>query len=236
MNRNVVTGIIVVGVAVVLMVLAAIFLPVSKSVWVWIAALLTLAIFSILYRDNPFYRVAEHLFIGLSLGYGLALTFHNALIQYVFQPIFIEGNLLRIIPMLIGLLYFTRIIPKASWMVRIPISVALGWSSGVAIPLIFRTSIFEQMRATLVTREMFADNIWLGIWGVVLLIGVITTLAYFFFSRKEKSPLKPVSQVGIFFIMIGFGATFGLTVMSRVSLLIGRLQFLLRDWLGVIQF
>ena len=35
--------------------------------------------------------------------------------------------------------------------------------------------------------------------------------------------------------MIAFGASFGYTVMARVSLLIGRIQFLLHDWLGVIQ-
>jgi hypothetical protein len=43
-----------------------------------------------------------------------------------------------------------------------------------------------------------------------------------------------VARVGIVFLMIGFGASFGYTVMARVSLLIGRLTFLMRDWLGII--
>jgi len=42
-------------------------------------------------------------------------------------------------------------------------------------------------------------------------------------------------MIGIIFIMVGFGAAFGYTVMARISLLIGRLQFLLGDWLGIIQ-
>jgi len=207
----------------------------SANPWVWLAAALTLAIFSILYRDNPIYRVAEHLFVGLALGYGVALTWHNALWPIALKPLFVEGQLILIIPVALGLLYFTRIIPKVSWMVRIPIAAILGWGAGVSIPLSFRTYIFKQINATVVTREMFANtSIWPGIWAVVLLLGTFATLIYFFFSRKEKGPLTPVSQVGIFFIMVGFGATFGLTVMSRVSLLIGRLQFLLRDWLGII--
>jgi hypothetical protein len=31
--------------------------------------------------------------------------------------------------------------------------------------------------------------------------------------------------------MVAFGAAFGYTVMARISLLIGRMQFLLGDWL-----
>lgn len=227
--------VIFLAVAVVLIVLAIVFLPVSKSVWVWIAALLTLAIFSILYRDNPIYRIAEHIFVGLSLGYGLAMIWHLALWQIALRPLFVEGRFILIIPIAIGLLYFTRLIPKVSWLVRIPISIALGIVSGIGIPLVFQATIFEQTKASLVLPEMFAPgNPWPGIWAIILIIGIVTTLAYFFFSRKEKSVLSPVSKVGIIFIMLGFGATFGLTVMSRVSLLIGRLQFLLREWLGII--
>ncbi|GAI60092.1 unnamed protein product, partial [marine sediment metagenome] len=41
----------------------------SKSIMVWIAAILTLSIYSFLYRDNIFYKFAEHLFVGVSVGY-----------------------------------------------------------------------------------------------------------------------------------------------------------------------
>ena len=35
----------------------------------WVGALLTLMILSFLYRDNPFYRFAESLFVGVSAAY-----------------------------------------------------------------------------------------------------------------------------------------------------------------------
>jgi len=35
--------------------------------------------------------------------------------------------------------------------------------------------------------------------------------------------------------MIGFGASFGMTVMARISLLIGRIQFLVNDVLGLLK-
>jgi len=73
------------------------------------------------------------------------------------------------------------------------------------------------------------------LWGIVSFVGVITTLSYFFFSREQKGALKLSAKVGIWFIMIGFGASFGNTVMARVSLLIGRVQFLLTDWIHLIK-
>lgn len=245
MNRKFIPSIvaIVIGAVFVLLLILSVtgVLPFAKNLWVWIAAALTLAIFSILYKENPFYRVAEHLFLGLSVGYSLTFIWHNALWQLALRPLFVGGDLILIIPILLGLLYFTRLIPKASWMIRIPLAIALGWSSGVAIPRMFQASIFRQMQAGVeqLAPDRFAgDSLFSltgGFWGILMLLGTLATLMYFFFSRKEKSVLSRVaSPVGIFFIMLGFGATFGLTVMSRISLLIGRLQFLLRDWLGII--
>jgi len=59
-------------------------------------------------------------------------------------------------------------------------------------------------------------------------------LIYFFFSKEHKGALGGVAKLGIWFLMVAFGASFGYTVMGRVSLLIGRMTFMLRDWLHVI--
>ena len=56
-------------------------------------------------------------------------------------------------------------------------------------------------------------------------------LFYFFFSVEHKGVSGGISKVGIWFLMVSFGASFGYTVMGRVSLLIGRVQFLIYDWL-----
>lgn len=134
---------------------------------------------------------------------------------------------------MVGALYFTRFIPKISWLVRIPIAVALGYGSGASLPRAMDASILQQLKATIVTRADFAD--WqLGIWAVIIALGVIATVTYFFFSTEQKGILKPVSRIGIIFIMVGFGASFGYTVMARISLFIGRLQFLLGNWLGLL--
>ena len=66
-----------------------------------------------------------------------------------------------------------------------------------------------------------------------LLVGLIASLLFFFFSREHKGALGVASKLGIWFLMIGFGAGYGFTVMSRISLLIGRFQFLINDWAGI---
>ncbi len=204
----------------------------SHDPWIWIAAILTLAIFSFLYKENPFYRFAEHLYVGVANGYAIAALWHLALQARVITPIR-GGNYILIIPTIIGLLFFFRFVPKLSWLVRFPIAVGLGFSAGVSLPAVMQADFIKQIQGTIVYPHLFR-NWQQGLWAVLIFIGVICVLFYFYFSREHTGILKPVSYVGIVFIMVGFGASFGYTVMARLSLLIGRFQFLLKDWLGLI--
>ncbi|HDR00066.1 MAG TPA: hypothetical protein ENN51_07280 [candidate division WOR-3 bacterium] len=203
------------------------------GIWVWVGALLTLAIFSFLFGDNPLYKVAEHLYVGVSVGYMITIYYWNFFKPDLIDPLFRGGQFIVIIPALLGLCYFAIFIQKLSWAVRIPMGFVLGWGAGVAVPAMLQSYIIRQIQGSLLAPEMLAswDTI---VWGIVSFLGVITTVVYFFFSREQKGALKVVANIGIIYIMVGFGASFGYTVMARVSLLIGRLQFLLRDWLGVI--
>ncbi|MBM3286315.1 MAG: hypothetical protein FJY88_03035 [Candidatus Eisenbacteria bacterium] len=223
-----------------------------EVIWIWIGAFMTLSIFSFLYRDNPFYRFAEHLFVGASNGWTVGFYWHLVLKPILFRPLgeafrtaFTNGlswshfnpaapaNFMLIVPFAIGMLYFMRFVPRASWLVRFPIGIFMGYYTGLAIPVAFTGALFPQLKGTIVTRGSFADPI-AGLWAVLVLIGVLGTLIYFFFSKEQKGIFKIGAKTGIVYIMLGFGASFGFTVMARVSLALGRFVFLLRDWLGVI--
>jgi hypothetical protein len=223
-----------------------------EILWVWIGAFLTLSVFSFLYKDNPFYRFAEHLFVGASNGWTVGFYWHRVLMPILFRPLgqafhiagteglkpglfnpYAPANFILIIPFLIGLLYFMRFVPKATWLVRFPIGIFMGYYTGLAIPAAFEGALFPQLKGTIVTRASFADPVS-GIWAVLVLIGVVGTLVYFFFSKEHKGIVKLGAKTGIVYIMLGFGASFGFTVMARVSLVIGRFVFLLRDWLHLI--
>jgi hypothetical protein len=207
----------------------------SHDPWVWIAAILTLAIFSFLYKENPFYRFAEHLFVGMSAGYALARTWNNALVPNLFNPLLKGHHYILVLPALLGLMYLFRFIPKLSHLILIPIAVGLGLGSGLGIAPTIQTDIIKQMQSTIADASKLSAGGWGLVWGIVSLVGVLTTLSYFFFSREHKGALKYSANIGIWFLMIGFGASFGNTVMGRVSLLIGRVQFLLTDWVHVIK-
>jgi hypothetical protein len=209
----------------------------SHDVWTWVGALLSLAIFSFLYKDNPFYKTAEHIFVGITNGYSVTFYWHNILVPVLFNPLF-RGRLILIIPFIVGALYFTRFIPKISWLVRIPIGITIGYYTGVAIPAGIEANIVKQVQGTILTPANFRAwhaGPWGVLWSVILFIGVLCVLSYFYFSREHKGVLRVTSRIGIVFIMIGFGAAFGYTVMGRISLLIGRLQFLFGNWLGIIK-
>ena len=59
----------------------------ADALWNIFAAILTLAIFSYLYKDNPFYKFAEHLFVGVSAGYYIILNFWTVVVPNLWEPL-----------------------------------------------------------------------------------------------------------------------------------------------------
>ena len=192
-----------------------------------IAAILTLFIFSFLYKDNPFYKFAEYLLVGISVGYFIVISIKTTVVPKLIFPIFREGDLLYLIPGILGLFMFLRFFPKLAWLSRISMALIIGAGAGVSIPAMMQAQIFAQMKASM--------GSYASINNIIVALAVITTLSYFFFSREHKGALGTSAKIGVFFMMLFFGATFGYTVMSRVTLLIGRAQFLLGDFLGIIK-
>ncbi|MCI0405144.1 MAG: hypothetical protein L0209_03570 [candidate division Zixibacteria bacterium] len=191
-----------------------------------IAALLTLAIFSFLYRENPFFRFAEHLLVGLSAGYFTVIAVQGTLVPKVIEPMK-AGDFWVAIPFVLIVLILGRLTEKTRPASRIPLALVIGAGAGVAVPALLQARILVQMGATMKPLNSFAN--------VLILTGVVTTLIYFYFSREHKGWWGRLASVGTWYLMIFFGATFGNTVMSRISLLIGRLEFLFGDFLGLIR-
>jgi len=192
-----------------------------------IAVFLTLCIFSFLYRDNPFYKFAEHLLVGISVGYVLVIALNTTVMPKLINPVFKEGKIAYIIPGILGGFMLLRFFPRYVWLSRISMALIMGAGAGVAIPATLQAKIFAQMQASM---SAFAS-----LNGIIIFVGIATTLAYFFFSKEHRGWFGATAKVGTWFLMIFFGATFGYTVMSRISLLIGRMQFLLGDFLHVIR-
>jgi hypothetical protein len=374
---------------------------------IWVVAFFTLALFSFLYKDNPIYKVAEHIFAGLTAGYQVGLIWDTVILQKLWDPMLPDSNRWPLIyisnyldrdwlgaagaafsgswwlflPGLLGLLMFARFFSKYSWLSRTPLAVVFAVTAGVFLTTQLHGLVLPQMQSTMrpITRVVdFArspytenpgvftivdsvgttpedtvgtegpleatqvdttdqslpafvpgsltldstrfpvgstDSIQIqfqfrdrpslgfgrfhavdislrppkskagnlvaardvvsndgiavtddgrGLYTVsyvhqltgdeipgpydismrverrsirfaltaVVVIGVLSTLIYFYFSHEHAGVLGVTARIGVWFIMVAFGAHFGYTVMGRVSLLIGRVQFLIEDWIG----
>ncbi len=241
------------------------WLNVRQGALVTIAAFLTLSIYSFLYGDNPFYRFAEHLFVGVSAAYWMSLGFwstivgnlvprtHPAIADF-FQIAYSQDiptylRLIMIIPVVLGILLLLRLVPKVSWISRWPLAFIIGTTAGLNLPRYLQSDFIQQINNTFITMlpawegfGSFFSNFSFSASGqfamimsnIVIFVGVVCGLVYFFFSKEHRGWFGVASRIGIWVLMITFGASFGYTVMGRISLLVGRITFLFHDWLNIL--
>ncbi len=211
----------------------------SGDFGVWIAAALTLFIFSFMYKDNPLYKFAEHLFVGVSAGYIVVQQFWQVLWPNLIEPLGSPGSSALWWKFPVGailcILLFTRFFPKIAWLSRYAIAIIIGVYAGAKTTGFAQAEVVEQTQATMVPL-WDAANLAGSFNNLVLVVGVVSTLVFFFFSKEHKGAIGGTARLGILYLMVSFGAAYGFTVMSRISLLIGRFMFLLDDWLGIVRF
>ena len=198
---------------------------------IWIIAFFTLSLFSFLYRDNAFYKFAEHVFAGLSAGYYVGLMWQSVILQQMIDPMLNNGKWWLVFPGLLGALMFSRFFKNYSWISRISLAFVMGNTAGIFLLSELHGKVLPQIQSTMLSLN---PNQGFGSFmlALIVVVGVISTLIFFYFSKEHKGVLGGVAKVGIWMIMISFGAHFGYTVMARISLLIGRVQFLIYDWIG----
>ena len=212
-------------------------MPFEMILGAWVAAGLTLFIFTFLYKDNPLFKIAEHLYVGISVGYTIVKSY-DLMFRLVVDPIADQGQWTRLIPVVIGLLMFARYVPRYAWLSRIAFAFFVGVGSGLAIPRLISSNILKQIEDTVRPLVTVVDGGSLqptfslldpnsSLNNVIILFGVLCVLIYFFFSIEHHGPTKIAARTGIVFLMLAFGAAFGYTAMARMSLLIGRFRDLI---------
>lgn len=210
--------------------------------WMTFGIFGTLAIFSFLYKDNPFYKFAEHLVVGVSAGYFVIILWHNGLVPNLFQRLadgdwyFLFLNSTKpwyLIPTFLGALMWTRFSQQYSWLSRWPMAMYIGIATGIAVPLEMANRINKQLFAMMEPID-FANFFGTqgfdlldptsGLSQLIVFVGAMCALIYFYFSKAHEGVFGRIAKVGIYTLMIGFGASFGYTVMARISLFINRIQ------------
>lgn len=201
------------------------------TIVVWLAALSTLAIFSILYRENAVYRFFEHVFIGLATGYGLYRLWNDVLLPNWWTPMVVEGRWAWIFALVVGSMFYTIYTPRYAWMSRLLMTTLMGMAAGIAFKG-FATLYVPQLVASFRPVVQAAPP-YILFNNLLIVLTIITVMTYFFFSFEHKNRVvRGSATLGRWLLMIAFGAIFGSTVMARMALLTYRIWFLLHEWLG----
>lgn len=230
-------------------------LSVPRTAGIWIAAFFTLCIFSFLYRDNVFYKLAEAVMIGTTAGYAMVAGFWDGIVVNLMSeltpgvtrdwalpgtPLDKSWDPWYLAPLVLGLMLLWRLAPRGGWIARWPLAFIIGTTAGIRLTGYLDADFVSQIRSTIIPLVVMpaagfdARSAWLSIRNVMLVSGVLACLTYFFFSIEHRGIVGRVSRLGIWILMITFGASFAFTVMGRIALLAARLTFLFDDWLWLI--
>ena len=260
----------------------------------WLGIFLTFCILSFLYKDNPFYKFTEHLFIGVSIGFIIIEQYFSTLHPFLVEKL-ADQVWLALVPLALSLMMFTKAVSKRfAWVSRYPLAFFVALYAGFAIKTV-QADLGAQMKLSMqdldaekvnintapeeqlsqlpgVTptvakqiierraevpfskvddigqldlaagdRELLAEergsligldakaaasdgekDLFKILSQILLLLGLLSSLIYFYFSIEQKGAVGKVSRFGVWILMIGFGASFGYTVQGRLALAIGR--------------
>ena len=237
----------------------SISLNMSGTIGLWLSAFFTLCIMSFLYRDNPLYKFAEAVVIGTSAAYVMAVGFWTMIVKNLFSnlvPRDMKESLLPgmpitdvwtgldwsyIVPAVFIVLLLWRLMPAGGWVSRWPLAFFIGITAGLRLIAFLEADFMAQIAATMIPLWVTVhdaagglilwDSLWASFTNIVIVVATLTGLVYFFFSVEHKGAVGGAAKIGIWFLMITFGASFGYTVMGRIALLAERLQYLFGNWL-----
>ena len=214
-----------------------------------LGGLSTLAIFSFLYRENPVYRFFEHFYIGIATGISTIASIKFFIWPQVFKPLlgydlvplpdgtftapYNKLQLLLIIPMAFGLLYYFILSKRHNWIAQIVIGFSLGIGGGMAFKATFN-ALFPQLVDSF--RPLFIPgDISQSFSNIIFSLTLISAFSYFFFTfkRTRGGLVERSANLGRWLMMGCFGAFFGATIMARMALLVERLSFLINDWVKI---
>ncbi len=196
-----------------------------KTLETWLAAFFTISIISFMFKDTVLYRVGETILVAVTAANAIITTYSNFLKPTITTSILEEGKYIYLVPLAIGCLCYARFYRPISWLARIPIAFTVG--VGISYTLTRQPGVFmDQLTASFVSLKTFN--------GLLSAVAIVTVIGYFFFMVPEKNvAFKGIGRVGKIFLLVSFGASFASGVMTRISTLLDRMQFLVVEWLHI---
>lgn len=207
-----------------------------------ISFFITVIILSYLIGDNPLFRAAIYVFVGVSAGYVASVACYQVLWPSLIQPMFTGSTplIVQAIPLLLSLLLLMKVIPKLSNLGRPAMAYIVGVGAAVAVGGAVLGTIVPQVDASIngfdislaVARDI--SPLLMIVNSGLILLGVVGTLAYFHFGARKKDDgsvkrnilIELLAWVGRVYIAITFGVLFAGVYLAALTALIERIASL----------
>jgi len=200
----------------------------------FVGFILTLMILSYLIGDNPLFRIAVYLFIGVSSGYAATVIVYYVLLPKLGQ---LQTNALLAIPLILSVTLLAKLSPRISWIGNFAMAMLVGVGAAVAVGGALLGTLIPQAQAAIDAFDLrsSASPALKFVEAVVMLAGTVLTLAAFHFGAKRAPDGTPkrnillewVAWFGRLFIAITFGVLFAGVYMAALTAMIERLGSLI---------
>jgi hypothetical protein len=198
-----------------------------------VAVVMTLLVLSRIAGDNPAFKVAQYIFVGVSLGYTFVVVYFTVLLPAARSLLATEGDLatlgLRAAPLLFGLLLLPRLTNRqsASWLANLPLGLLFGVGAALALGGAIVGTLFPQL---LDSARPLSGDIASVVGAVFLVLGVIVALCYFYFTVPRTSGIGRLAAgagtLGRWLIIFSFGFFLAGALLTYLTALTERLQFI----------
>ena len=182
------------------------------------------------FRDNLFFKFAEHTFVGAAAGHSLVMGVDNIL-RYGWTP-FIAGNYIYVIVFVLGILLFTRYHGGYFWVSRFPLALLVGIGIGLMMRTTVTSEFIAQIQSTAGMKLLGVDT-WTAFSNLLFIIITLSVVYYFIFTfpKMHGGGLGIISTFAKYGMMAAFGYSFANTVLSRYNMIFGRFDYIMNTWL-----
>jgi hypothetical protein len=201
----------------------------------------TVFVFSYAWGENPLFRIATHIFVGVAAGYATVITIYNVILPHLLFPL-LSGNrnetIVTIVYLIPCILVLTKMSTRLSKIGNPAMAFLVGIGGATAVGGAVIGTVFPQVSESV---SIFESQNFIN--AGIILLGTLATLIYFNFGIQKQSEkslsmgmvIQGIGWVGQVFIAITFGALFTGVYFAALAALIERFEYIwtfLRDFLG----
>jgi hypothetical protein len=191
----------------------------------WFFAFFSLAILSYLWKVNYVYRIAETFSVAALTAHTLVTTYTGSIEGSCVIPL-LSGNIIRILPLIFGLMVFTRLSRTYGWISRYPTSLLAGVGTGILFGTTFDAQILTQIA---MTASAFVEQSMIS--ALAIFVSTITVLTYFIYTHEHTGPLGISARFGRIFTMFSFGLNYAAELIWYLTLVVGLFIRLIDVWI-----